>query len=156
MMSRNNEETQSMRYEEMNLGSDFALYQRLASENMTPVDLLSGERIRTFMQEDRARAWWVFDSHQQRIGWCAVLTRAAWTEGVHLLGNFVLPDFRRHGYGRASVGWRVNLYREGEITAAVMPGNIASERALAASGFTGHELVEGGWRLWKRPAGQRG
>ncbi|MEX3242001.1 hypothetical protein [Serratia quinivorans] len=46
-MSKNNEESLPMRYEEMNLESDFALYQRLASENMTPIDLLSGERRRT-------------------------------------------------------------------------------------------------------------
>lgn len=145
-----------MVYEEMNVESDFVLYQRLASENMAPDDLLNGERIRGFMQEGRARAWWYFDGLQQRVGWCAVLTKAGWTEGVHLLGNFVLPAFRQQGHGRASVGWRVNLYLEKEITAAVMPGNAASERALEANGFTGHELVEGGWRLWKRPGRAHG
>lgn len=141
-----------MVYEEMDVHSDFALYQRLAEANMAPGDLFSGERIRSFMLEGRARAWWHLDNHWRPIGWCAVMTKVSWTDGVHLLGNFVLPAFRGQGHGRASVAWRVALYQEAEMTAAVTPGNIASERALAANGFAEGAIVDGGWRLWRRPA----
>lgn len=141
----------SIRLTPMRLSQDFADYERLvAGEPRREIDFMGAVELRHLLRQD-IEAWLARSHDGTVLGWCAAMLCDPHRHDdapIHLLGTVVHPSQRRRGIGHALVAARLQHYGNVDFTAAVAPGNVASEGLLRSFGFT--RIAHGAqWNTWK-------
>lgn len=142
-------------FEQMDLGADFAKYDRLARAEMRDNDLVDGRELRQLLAERAIRAWWVRRPEQSEpVGWCSIMDPPifGWeNKTAHIFGVIVFGSEKGKGIGSAIIRWLVDQFGARSLTAAIAPTNLASERAFRSMGFVVMATEEGEpWRTWRR------
>ena len=142
-------------FKKMNADSDYFAYQTLVEKAMHPLDVVSSDELKEMVDSGKIHSWYVFlENEITPIGWMSIMTECldgkdGSNDGFHLLGVVVSDQHRGAGFGKYMVNKIISENPDANITAAIQPSNIPSQKLFASLGFVNQGKIDDEvWDLW--------